>query len=38
LQKDSDFNKIREWVAPGIYLVEWEFGHGKEIKKVLIDK
>ncbi len=38
LQKDSDFNKIRELVAPGIYLVEWEFGHGKEIKKVLIDK
>jgi hypothetical protein len=38
LAKDADFKKISASVSPGIYLVEWEFGHGKEIKKVLIDK
>ncbi len=38
LAKDADFKKISTSVSPGIYLVEWEFGHGKEIKKVLIDK
>jgi hypothetical protein len=38
LAKDADFKKISLSVSPGIYLVEWEFGHGKEIKKVLIDK
>ena len=38
LAKDAEFKKISASVSPGIYLVEWEFGHGKEIKKVLIDK
>lgn len=35
---DRDFKELSNSISAGIYLVEWEFGHGKEIKKVLIDK
>lgn len=38
LDRDINFVELRKRISPGIYLVEWEYGHGKEIKKVLIDK